>query len=197
MSDEIKTNNQPVRREVQGSRRKISPKRRDNKKPFERKKEEFQEKVIDMARVTRVMGGGKRFKFRTTIVLGDGKGRVGVGVGKSGDVVSSINKAKNDAKKNLITVAMNKRTIPHEVEAKYSAGKVLLKPARPGNGLVAGGAVRVVLALSGIKDITAKKKGKTSNKLSNARATIKALQMLKAKKVVKINKKSETKEEEK
>ncbi|PIR88102.1 MAG: 30S ribosomal protein S5 [Candidatus Harrisonbacteria bacterium CG10_big_fil_rev_8_21_14_0_10_45_28] len=151
------------------------------RKPFVREKQEFKEKVIDLRRVTRVMAGGKRFRFRTTIIIGDEKGRVGVGTGKGVDVVQSIGKAKNDAKKNLMKVAIVKGTIPHEVLAKFSAAKVLIKPARVGNGLVAGGAVRTVLALAGVKDVTAKCLGKTGNKLTNAWATIEALKLLKGK----------------
>jgi len=155
---------------------------RGGKKPFVREKQEFKEKVIDLRRVTRVMAGGKRFRFRTTIIIGDEKGRVGVGTGKGGDVVQSIGKAKNDAKKKLMKVAIVKGTIPHEVMAKFSAAKVLIKPAKKGNGLVAGGSVRTVLALAGIKDVTAKCLGKTGNKLTNALATIEALKKMKPKK---------------
>ncbi|PIR87074.1 MAG: 30S ribosomal protein S5 [Candidatus Harrisonbacteria bacterium CG10_big_fil_rev_8_21_14_0_10_49_15] len=151
------------------------------KKPFVRAKQEFKEKVIDLRRVTRVMAGGKRFRFRTTIIIGDERGRVGVGTGKGVDVVQSIGKAKNDAKKNMIKVSLEKNTIPHEVEAKFSAARVLLKPAKEGNGLVAGGAVRTVLTLAGVKDITAKCLGGTTNKLTNAWATIEALKRIKPK----------------
>jgi len=148
-------------------------------KPFLKKKEEFQEKVVDLRRVTRVMAGGKRFRFRATLILGDLRGRVGVGLGKGVDVAQSVAKAKNDAKKKMIHIGLNKRTIPHEVQAKYSAARVILKPAKEGNGLVAGGAVRAVLALAGIKDITAKCLGRTPNKVTNALATIEALKKLK------------------
>ena len=151
------------------------------RKPFVRQKSEFKEKVVDLRRVTRVMAGGKRFRFRTTIIIGDEKGRVGVGIGKGADVVQSINKAKNDANKNLMKIAIVKGTIPHEVVAKFSAAKVLIKPAKNGNGLVAGGAVRTVLSLAGVKDATAKCLGKTTNKLTNALATIEALKTIKGK----------------
>ncbi len=149
------------------------------REPFVKPKTEFNEKVVDMRRVTRVMAGGKRFRFRATLIIGDGKGRVGVGMGKGADVQQSVAKAKHDAMKKVITVALNKRTIPHEVEAKFSAAQVRLKPAKEGNGLVAGGAVRTVLALCGIKDITAKCLGRTPNKVTNALATIEALRKLK------------------
>lgn len=143
------------------------------------KKEEFKEKVLDMRRVTRVTAGGKRFRFRATVIIGDEKGRVGVGIAKGLDFQQSVQKAKSQAKKNIIKVTLKDRTILHEVEAKFSAACVRLKPARPGHGLIAGGAVRVVLALAGIRDITAKCLGRTPNKLTNALATIEALKKLK------------------
>jgi small subunit ribosomal protein S5 len=134
-----------------------------------------------MARVTRVTSGGKRFRFRCTIVLGDERGRVGVGVAKGVDVQQAIAKAKVDAKKNIIMVNLkDNRTIAHEVIAKYSAAKILLKPASAGHGLRAGGAARFVLSFVGIKDGTAKVLGRTPNKLTNAMAAIEALKKLKA-----------------
>lgn len=143
-----------------------------------RPKSEFNEKALDIRRVTRVVAGGKRFRFRTTLVIGDEKGRVGVGVAKGLDVAQSIGKAKVAAQKNIIRVPLSGRTIPHEVEAKFSAARVLLKPAVEGHGLKAGGAVRVVLSLLGVKDITAKCLGRTPNKLTNAMATIEALKKI-------------------
>jgi len=147
------------------------------------KKEEFKEKVIDLRRVTRVVAGGKRFRFRVTVVIGDERGRVGVGVAKGLDVQSSVEKAKTAAKKGIIFIQLkDNRTIPHEINAKYSAAKVLIKPAVAGHGLKAGGAVRSVLTLVGIKDATAKCLGRTPNKLTNALATIEALKKLRAEK---------------
>jgi len=143
-----------------------------------KKKEEFDEQVVDLRRVARVMAGGKRFRFRATLIIGDRKGRVGVGMGKGLDVAQAVGKAKNDAKKNVITVRLDKNTIPHEVKAKFSAARIVLKPAKEGNGLVAGGAVRAVLSLAGIKDITAKVLGRTPNKVTNALATVEALKAL-------------------
>jgi small subunit ribosomal protein S5 len=148
------------------------------RKPFIKKKEEFDEQVVDLRRVVRVMAGGKRFRFRATLIIGDRKGRVGVGMGKGLDVAQAVGKAKNDAKKNVIMVRLEKTTIPHEVQAKFSAAHVILKPAKEGNGLVAGGAVRAVLSLAGIKDITAKVLGRTPNKVTNALATVEALKNL-------------------
>lgn len=142
-------------------------------------KDEFKERLLDLRRVTRVVAGGKRFRFRATLVLGDLKGRVGVGVAKGLDVQSAIEKARRDAKKNIIKVVLKEnRTVPYDVEAKYSAAKVRIKPAVRGHGLIAGGAARIVLELAGVKDISAKILGRTPNKLTNALATIEALKKL-------------------
>jgi len=143
-------------------------------------KSEFKEKVLDMRRVTRVVAGGKRFRFRATVVIGDEKGRVGVGMGKGLDVAQSVEKAKLDAKKRLIKVSLKDRTIAHEIEAKFSAARVIIKPAKRGHGLKAGGAVRVVLLMTGVRDATAKCVGRTKNKLTNALAAIEALGKLKS-----------------
>ncbi|PIR88699.1 MAG: 30S ribosomal protein S5 [Candidatus Harrisonbacteria bacterium CG10_big_fil_rev_8_21_14_0_10_44_23] len=184
----------------QGRGRQKINRRRGGRRPQQdrRRREEFAEQVVDLRRVTRVMAGGKRFRFRATLIIGDRKGRVGVGVGKGADVAQAIQKAKSDAKKKLIQVHLNKKTIPHEVEAKYSAAKVFLKPTPEGNGLVAGGAVRTVLSLAGVHDIAAKCIGRTSNKLTNALATIEALKQLKpARKSKKQDKKEVSKKENK
>lgn len=145
----------------------------------EEKKDQYKEKVLDLRRVARVVKGGKRLRFRTTLVIGDERGTVGVGIAKGADVQLSIEKAKREARKNLIKIPLKDTTIPHEVRAKFSAADVLIRPAVKGHGLKAGGAVRVVLALAGIKDATAKCLGRTPNKLTNALATIKALEQLK------------------
>jgi small subunit ribosomal protein S5 len=143
-------------------------------------KEEFKEKVLDLRRVSRVVAGGKRLSFRATVVLGNLAGKVGVGIGKGADVAQAIQKAKNDALKNVIHLELKEnRTITHETEAKYSAAKVIIKPAKAGHGLKAGSAIRSVLALAGIKDASAKALGRTPNKLTNALATLKALKKLK------------------
>lgn len=139
----------------------------------------LKDKVLDLRRVTRVVAGGKRFRFRVTVVMGDEKGKVGVGIAKGLDVQGAISKAKNDAQKNIFHITLKGRTIPHEVEAKFSAARVRLKPAVEGHGLKAGGAVRVVLSMAGVKDIVAKCLGRTPNKLTNALATIAALKKLK------------------
>lgn len=144
-----------------------------------REKSEFDQKTLDIRRVTRVVAGGKRFRFRATVVLGDHKGRVGVGVDKGADTSESIEKAVRAAKKNLITISIKNGTISHEVSGKFSSALVILKPASEGRGLVAGGPVRVVVGLAGITNIISKILGTTTNKLNNARATIEALKKLK------------------
>ena len=148
-----------------------------------RQKSDYDQKMIDLRRVARVMAGGRRFTFRAAIVLGNQKGEVGFGLGKSSDTSQAIEKAAREAKKNIISVPLTKeQSIPHEVLAKYGAARVILKPARTGKGLVAGGAARIVLALAGVKNASAKTLSHTKNKLSNARATIEALKMLQVRK---------------
>ena len=139
-----------------------------------REKPEFDQKLLDLARVTRVVKGGRRFRFRATLVIGNRKGKVGVGVAKGADVSDAIQKAFNDAKKNMIEVKMNKNTIPHETKLKKGSARIILKPAQPGKGVIAGGAIRAVVDLAGIKDIVSKSLG-TSNKLNVARAAVAAL----------------------
>lgn len=151
---------------------------RENRKfSGKREKPEFDQKLLDLARVTRVVKGGRRFRFRATLVIGNRKGKVGVGVGKGADVSEAIRKAFDDAKKNLITVRMSKNSIAHNIEHKSRSAKIILKPASAGRGIIAGGAVRTVVEFAGIKDIVSKSLG-TSNKLSVARATVEALATL-------------------
>jgi small subunit ribosomal protein S5 len=145
-------------------------------------KDEFSENVLDIRRVTRVTAGGKRFRFRATVIIGDEKGRVGVGISKGLDVQQAVQKARSQAKRNVISVPLHGRTIVHETEAKFSAAHIRLKPARPGHGLIAGGGARAVLALAGVKDVTAKALGRTPNKLTNALATVEALKKLRREK---------------
>ena len=149
------------------------------KKGAKREKSDFEQKVLDIRRVTRVVAGGKRFRFRATVILGNRKGQVGVGVDKGADTSESIEKAARAAKKSLITIPIKNNSIPHEVVGKFSSAKVLLKPAKEGHGIVAGGPVRVVVSLAGITNITSKILGTTTNKLNNARAAIEALKQLK------------------
>jgi small subunit ribosomal protein S5 len=146
----------------------------------ERPRSEFDQKIITIRRVARVMAGGRRFNFSVAVVIGNKKGKVGVGLGKAGDTTLAIDKAVRDAKKHLHTVVIRKDgSIAHDVQAKYAASVVSLNPA-PRRGLVAGGSVRTVLELAGISNITAKILSRSKNHLNNARATIQALQTLKA-----------------
>jgi len=146
---------------------------------IEKPKEEFESKLLDLARVAHTRAGGKKLRFRAVIVMGNKQGLVGLGMASGADVQIAVEKATRLAKKHLIEVPISKETIPHEVYAKYSAAKVLLRPQRKGRGLVAGGTVRVICTLSGIKNISSKILGRTGNKLNNARATINALKKLK------------------
>ena len=145
----------------------------------ERVRPEFEQKIISIRRVTRVMGGGRRFSFSVAMVIGDKKGKVGVGIGKAGDTQLAIEKAVRDAKKNMIVIPMNKDGhIPHDAHVKYASSEVMMMPA-PGRGLVAGSSVRTVLEMGGVKDITAKIFSRSKNKLNNARAAVEALKQLK------------------
>jgi small subunit ribosomal protein S5 len=143
-----------------------------------REKPEYDQKLLDLARVTRVVKGGRRFRFRATLVIGNRKGKVGVGVAKGSDVSDAIQKAYQSALKNLATITLTGTTIAHDVTKKLGAAEVLLKPGREGQGVIAGGAVRAVVDLVGIKDVVSKSLG-SSNKLSVARATVAALAMVK------------------
>lgn len=144
----------------------------------DRVKPEFDQKIVSIRRVTRVMAGGRRFSFSVSMVIGDKKGKVGVGVGKAGDTQLAIEKAVRDAKKHMIVVPMNKEGhIPHDVHVKYASSEVMIMPA-PGRGLVAGSSVRTVLELAGVKDVTAKLFSRSKNKLNNARAAVEALKQL-------------------
>ena len=144
----------------------------------ERAKAEFDQKIISIRRVTRVMAGG-RFSFSVAMVIGDKHGRVGVGIGKASDTQLAIEKAVRHAKKHLFIVPMDKDShIPHDVHVKYASSEVMIMPAL-GRGLVAGSSVRTVLELAGVKDVTAKIFSRSKNKLNNARATVEALKQLK------------------
>jgi len=143
------------------------------------KKSEYEQKLLDVARVVREVAGGRRFRFRAVVAIGNQKGEVGVGAAKGQDVSLAVEKATTQAKKNLVKVPLLKGTIPHQVEAKYGSAKVLLKPGQPGRGIVAGGAVRAICGLAGLESISAKIIGRTTNKLNNARATIEAFKKLK------------------
>lgn len=157
--------------------------------------DEFQQRLVDLARVTRVMAGGKRMKFRACIVIGDGKGRVGSAVAKGSDVSDSISKAVSKAKKQLIKVPIIDGTIPHDITIKFKAARLLIKPARKGSGIKAGGVVRTVLELAGVSDAVGKILG-SNNKLNNVEATIQALSSFKGSSF-KHHKKVEAKEDRK
>lgn len=145
----------------------------------ERVKPEFDSRIINIRRVTRVVAGGKRFNFSVALIAGDRKGKVGVGTGKAGDTSSAIEKAMKNAKKNMISVKMTKTgSIRHSVDAKYSSATVFIRPA-PGRGMIAGSAVRNVLELGGVKDVNGKVLSTSKNKLNIARAAISALSDLK------------------
>lgn len=146
---------------------------------YKREAQEFEQRVLDIARVARVVAGGRRFSFRTTIAIGDHKGRVGIGMGKGSDVSISLGKAARDAKKNITHVPITPRgTLPHETTGKQTGSKVLIKPAPEGTGIIAGGPVRVICDLAGYKDIVAKILSRSTNKINIAGATMNALKAI-------------------
>lgn len=143
------------------------------------KNRDYNQRVLDIARVTRVVAGGKRLSFRAVVAMGGKEGHsVGVGIAKGEDVAQAIDKATAKAKKNLISVVVKNNTIPHEVEEKYKAAKIIIKPAREGRGVIAGGVVRTILSLAQIPNVSAKILGQSSNPINNARAAVKALRKL-------------------
>lgn len=157
--------------------------KRDNmqfKKPGNKKfgqKPDQDVKVIQIDRVARVVAGGRRFKFRAAVVVGDGKGYLGIGVAKGSDVSDAISKASSVAKKVRITVTLKGSTIPYEIEESLGSSRILLKPASPGTGIIAGGAVRAVLEAAGVRDVLSKIIG-SDNKINNIRTTFAALQKI-------------------
>jgi small subunit ribosomal protein S5 len=160
------------RGDARGDRRPRRPARPERVRP------EYDQKIISIRRVTRVMAGGRRFNFSVAMVIGDKRGRVGVGIGKAGDTQLAIDKAIRDAKKHMIIIPMNSTgNIPHDVHIKYASSEVMIQPA-PGRGLVAGSSVRTVLEMGGVKDVTAKIFSRSKNKLNNARAAVEALKQL-------------------
>lgn len=147
------------------------PPRRDYK---DQEPKEFDERVVNVNRVARVVKGGRRFRFQALVVLGDHKGRVGIGLSKGADVSAAVTKATDVAKKNLVTVSLHNNSLTHEVQAKVGGSKILVMPAAPGTGLIAGGVVRTVLEVVGIENALSKSIG-SNNKINTAYATVAAL----------------------
>ncbi|MCF6276800.1 MAG: 30S ribosomal protein S5 [Candidatus Magasanikbacteria bacterium] len=146
---------------------------------FKREKPEFDQQIVDLSRVTRVTAGGKQMSFRALLVIGDRKGRVGYGLEKGKDVQIAVNKAYNQAKKNLITIPMVYDTLPHRAEAKFKAARVMIKPAPIGSGIIAGSVIRTVLELGGVPNASGRIMGRTNNKITNVKALFIALQSFK------------------
>lgn len=148
--------------------------RRDDRSAEEK---QFDERVVNIDRVARVVKGGRRFRFRALVVVGDHKGRVGIGISKGADVTTAVTKAVEVAKKNFVNIPLHNGTIPHEAEAKVSGAKIMIKPAAPGTGLIAGGVVRTVLEVAGVSNVLSKSLG-SSNKINTSYATLAALQSI-------------------
>lgn len=173
--------------------------KREQKRQTRRKsQDDFEQRVIDLARVTRVMAGGKRLRFRACMVIGDRRGNVGYGVAKGSDVALAIGKAVSQAKKNMVFIPLVNDSLPHQIHMKFKSAHVLLKPAPHGTGIIAGGAVRDVLELAGVPNVVAKILG-CNNKITNVKATFKALENLKlasGKRTKKPDKKKQASKEE-
>ncbi len=188
MTEEKKTNAAPERAARSGGNRGRGGaggghgggggQRGDRRGRPEREPREFEQKILELARVTRVTKGGKRMRFRACLIIGDRKGRVGMGVAKGADVAMSVEKAFRKAKKNMVTIPLINETIPHVIDRKFAAAHVLLKPAPKGTGLKCGGPVRVILELGGVPNAVSKVMG-SKNKINNAKAVIAALGALK------------------
>lgn len=158
----------------------VDSKRTDSRRsrnPREQEEKQFDERVVNIDRVARVVKGGRRFRFRALVVVGDRKGQVGIGIAKGADVTTAVAKAVDVAKKNFIKVNLYNGTLPHDAEEKVGGAKILIKPAAPGTGLIAGGVVRTVLEVAGVSNVLSKSLGST-NKINTAYATIAALQKI-------------------
>lgn len=153
------------------------PDRKQRDRKSRREPSEFEETTLSVDRVTRVVAGGRRLRFRAVVVVGDKKGRVGLGTGKANEVQTAVQKATSVAKRTMLKVPLSDGTIPHEIDHKFKAARIRLIPAREGTGIIAGGALRVVLEHAGIRNVLSKRYG-TNNKLVNAQATMKALQRI-------------------
>ncbi len=176
MAEQAQTQARP-QGQGQGQRRDSRPPRRNDRRDAPREEKLFEEQVINIDRVSRVVKGGRRFRFKALVVVGDRKNRVGVGVSKGQDVQTAIAKATDVAKKNMITIPVVNTTIPHDAEVKLSGARVLIKPAAPGTGIIAGGVVRQIIGVTGINNMLSKSLGST-NKVNIAYATIEALKSL-------------------
>ncbi len=146
----------------------------------DRKDKEFQEKVVQIRRVTKVVKGGKRMGFRATVVIGDQKARVGIGIGKAGEVATAIRKGVEAAKRNMVTVIIHEGTLPHKIIGRFVSSRVVLRPAPKGTGVIAGGAIRTLLELAGYKNVVAKSIG-SNNAVNVAQATLNGLASLRSK----------------
>lgn len=149
----------------------------NRRQPEIKEEKQYDERVVHIDRVARVVKGGRRFRFRALVVVGDHKGKVGIGIAKGADVTAAVSKAVEVAKKHFVKINMYKGTLPHEAEAKVSGAHILVKPASPGTGLIAGGTVRIVLEVAGVNNALSKSLG-SSNKINVAYATIAALQSI-------------------
>jgi small subunit ribosomal protein S5 len=154
--------------------------RQSSRDGSDRERSEFDQKVVEVKRVTRVVAGGKRMRFRALVVIGDHKGKVGMGLKKGADVAESVNKAVNAAKKNMVVLPLVNGTIPHGLIIKYKSSSLMLKPAKPGSGVIAGGAVRSVMDLAGVKNVVSKMLG-SNNKVNNVKAVFAAFSKMKSK----------------
>jgi small subunit ribosomal protein S5 len=183
VSDAPAQSTRPQSRDTRGdSRGGRKPNRRAPRRDA-RAKPEFDQKIVSLRRVTRVTSGGRRFAFSVCVVAGNRKGMVGVGLGKAGDTPLAIEKAFRDAKKNMITANLTKdMSVPHEIESKFSASRVVIRPA-PGKGILAGSSVRTVLELAGLREVSAKLLSRSKNSINNAHAAIEALRQLERTKI--------------
>lgn len=149
-----------------------------SQKKVVRSKPEWAERVVAIERVTKVVKGGKKMSFRAVVVIGNEQGKVGVGVGKAGDVITAVRKGVTDGKKNVINVPLTtSKSIPHPTNGRFGAAKLVLRPSAPGSGVIAGSSIRTVLELAGVKNILSKQLG-SNNLLNNARATVNGLSLL-------------------
>lgn len=161
---------------MQGTQQHTRP-RRGGRDQMPQEEKQFDERVININRVARVVKGGRRFRFQALVVVGDRKNKVGIGVSKGADVTAAVTKATEVAKKHMVTIDLYKGTLPHEAEAKVGGAQILIKPASAGTGLIAGGVVRTVLEVAGVQNVLSKSLGST-NKINTAYATVKALESL-------------------